>query len=146
MRTRFVLVALGLVFFGMNAAVAQDQEGPEIRALFPDIGSTGTRVVIVGKNLAAEGEGEEVTVTFGDKAAEISRSGSRHISVKVPEGLDPGECDVTVTVGGITSEPAALISSGEDAVLTPNPWTTKPLLIDFMLLIPRSIIVITTSS
>ena len=54
MRTRFVLVALGLVFFGMNAAVAQDQEGPEIRALFPDIGSTGTRVVIVGKNLAAE--------------------------------------------------------------------------------------------
>jgi hypothetical protein len=47
---------------------------------------------------------------------------------------------------GSTSEPTLFISSGEDAVFTQNPWTRNPLLIDLILLIPRSIIVIKDNS
>ena len=47
---------------------------------------------------------------------------------------------------GSTRESELFISSGPDAICTLNPWVEKPLRIDFMLLIPRSISVIKQES
>jgi hypothetical protein len=76
---------------------------PEIRKIFPDSGSVGDPVHILGKNFAAP-EGEELVVAFGEAvvpAENVTVKRPHHIEVVVPEIVvpeDPGSLEVLVTV------------------------------------------------
>lgn len=110
---RWLLLALGFLV-AWPAVRAEDpatepEPGPVIRHLFPDIGSPGDRVFILGKNFAPEDEGNAVRFTPEEGEAvkaEVLRSSPRYIAAKVPD-LSAGDYGVTVEVGDATSEPAA---------------------------------------
>jgi large repetitive protein len=94
--TRRLFVVLGVV-----CACSVLLAAPEIRAVFPDHGSSGDQVTIVGKNFSAD-KAQDI-VKFGDAVAEVLKASAGCLSVTVPT-LDPGDYPVTVTVKTETTE------------------------------------------
>ena len=81
-------------------------EAPTITSITPNHALPGDAVVISGSNLGGSG-----TVRFGTTAATTSSWTATTIVCTVP-ALSPGVCQVTVTVGGLTSNGLAFTVEG----------------------------------
>ena len=75
--------------------------GPTLSSLSPTSGVVGTSVTLTGSNFGST-QGSS-TVTFGSTTASVSSWSDSSIVVTVPNTLSPGAVNVTVTVGGQTS-------------------------------------------
>lgn len=94
------------VLFGVLVAGSLLQASPpQIRALFPEKGSPGDLVTILGKGFSYKEEQDIVKFGTGETAvqAEVRRATSYSICAVVPN-LDPAEYPVTVTVKTDTTE------------------------------------------
>ena len=76
---------------------------PSITSLVPPLGSVGSEVTINGGNFGTATS--DLEVLFGDVAAEIVESDVDFIVAIVPNGLEDGANNVTVTLNGLTTDP-----------------------------------------
>jgi hypothetical protein len=90
---------------------------PEITSIEPDKASTGMEVTLKGKHLNTAS-----SVTFGTKSTStfISKSDTE-IKLVVPDGLDPGALDVTVTTDGGISNKATFTVVGKPTITSFTP-------------------------
>lgn len=75
-----------------------EQNVPQIGDVVSTSGKIGTAVNIYGTGFS-----ETCTVTFGGVEANIEYVDTNMISVKVPEGVEAGTCEIVVSDGGYTS-------------------------------------------
>src|SRR5699024_9325101 len=86
-----------------NAVTVTDNT-PTITKINPNSGLEGTTgVKIEGTNFSST-PGDN-TVKFGTQGATVTSATATEMGVTVPGGLTPGEYDLTVEVGGKTSDP-----------------------------------------
>lgn len=90
---------------------------PEITSINPSKASVGMQITLVGKNLNTTS-----SVSFGTKSITsfISKSDTE-IKLAVPDGLDLGAVDVTVTTAGGTSEKATFTVVGKPTISSFSP-------------------------
>ena len=77
---------------------------PSISSFVPPLGSMGSEITINGGNFGMVAS--DLEVFFGGIAAEVVENTVDFISVIVPDGLEDGVNEVTVTLAGRTSQPA----------------------------------------
>jgi IPT/TIG domain-containing protein len=91
------------IYAAFKAATGTGGTGPSITSLSPSAGPVGATVVIAGSNFGAS-QGAS-TVTFNGTVATPTSWSAASIAVSVPNGATTG--NVTVNVGGVTSNPIA---------------------------------------
>ena len=107
LKTFAVSAILALIAAGCKESEPEQPAGPEtpapsISSITPDSGLEGDPVIIKGSDFSEEAS--ENIVRFGNAQAEVIKASARQLSVFAPAG-EPGEVNVTVTVGEQTSEP-----------------------------------------
>ncbi len=131
-----VVTVGGVASNGATFTVTTTSSAPTITSLNPTSGAVGTPVTIAGTNFGATPGTSTVTFYNGKTATPTSWSATS-IAVTVPTGAMTG--NVTVTVGGVTSNGVSFTVSGSttakwpikvssngryftDASTPPNPW------------------------
>jgi hypothetical protein len=93
---------------GQAVAVTSEEvsflEDPAIAMVTPSAGDSGDVILIAGENFSPSADN---VVRFADVRAEVLSASTTEIEARVPEGLPAGPAPVTVTVGGVSSAPAA---------------------------------------
>jgi IPT/TIG domain-containing protein len=113
-RTSGILAALLLPFLLCTFAFAGDLE------MFPTLGATDDHVVIRGEEFP-----DEPVVSFDGITADVIRSNPTRILCLVPEGLTPGEVDVTVD-GTLLDAAFLALPDGAPMVLRLSAETATP--------------------
>jgi hypothetical protein len=87
-------MVVGLVVMGCGSSAA-----PSITSVSPASGEVGSEVKISGSDFGDD----QGTVQFGDEAADIMTWSDTQITAKVPSDLQAGECEISVSNNGRTS-------------------------------------------
>jgi hypothetical protein len=98
MRLGLYFVAAGLVLAGCSGGTDEPPAPPAVSAVTPDYGpmAGGTRVVITGSGLLADGAPPN-RVVIGDREAPLAGAiNDETLEVVIPEGAAPGATDVIV--------------------------------------------------
>ncbi len=108
-RKRYALIGIfflfAIVLLSMVLSGCGKKPTPSISSVSPSSGPAGTEVTISGSNFGATQSNS--TVNFGSATATVVGWSDSEIEAKVPEELDVGQTDVSVTTAGGTSETAA---------------------------------------
>jgi IPT/TIG domain len=102
--------SLGIIFLFAIVIPAMAFSGcgkkplPSISSVSQSSGAAGAEVTVLGSNFGAIQSNS--TVDFGSATATVINWSDSEIEVKVPEELNAGETDVSVTTAGGTSEAA----------------------------------------
>ncbi len=100
---------------GVNFQVLASQ--PEIVSIEPEKGSSGMEITLKGKYLSTAS-----SVTFGSiSVSDVLSKTETEVNVNVPDGLEPGAIDVTITSEGGTSEAATFTVVGKPAISSITP-------------------------
>jgi IPT/TIG domain/Glucodextranase, domain B len=97
-------LAFAFVSLFVFISLAQAQSAPSISSLSQPLGPGGTPITISGTGFGAT-QGASF-VTFGSATASVSSWGDASVTATVPNGLAAGNLNITVTVGGISSNSA----------------------------------------
>jgi IPT/TIG domain len=107
-RKRHGLVGISFLFaivlLSMAVSGCGKKPAPSISSVSPSSGQVGTEVTISGSDFGATQSNS--TVNFGSASATAVSWSDSEIEAEVPEELDAGENDVSVTTAGGTSETA----------------------------------------
>lgn len=104
-RIRRIAITLALCVLAVTAGLAAGcggDSGPKIDSVTPNNGEPGSTVTLAGE-VFGETQGES-TVGFGTVTATVEKWSDGSIAITVPDGLEPGDYEISVTTEEGTSD------------------------------------------
>ena len=124
-RIRRIAITLALCVLAVTAGLAAGcggDSGPKIDSVTPNNGEPGSTVTLAGE-VFGETQGES-TVGFGTVTATVEKWSDGSIAITVPDGLEPGDYEISVTTEEGTSD-AVSFTLTEPPAPSPSPTHTS---------------------